>query len=88
MSNMGQQPSPGAAMGPMATGTANEIYDLVSVVYHSLKSGLTCQQYMQDAQQTGDNDLVQFFQQCQQGDRQRAQQAQQILQQKLSGVRH
>lgn len=88
MSSMGTQPSPGATMGPQATGMPNEIYDLVSVVYHSLKSGLAYQQYIQDAQQSGDNNLVQFFQNCQQAERQRVQQAQQILQQKLSGVRH
>lgn len=85
MSSMGTQMNTGTTMGPSATGTPNHIYDLVSVAYHSLKSGLTYQQYIQDAQQSGDNDLAQFFQQCQQGERQRAQQAQQLLQQKLSG---
>jgi DNA-binding ferritin-like protein len=86
MSSMGTQPTnTGRTMGQSATGTPNHIYDLTSVAYHSLESGWTCQQYIQDAQQAGENDLVQFFQQCQQADRQRAQQAQQLLQQRLSG---
>ena len=41
-----------------------------------------------DAQQSGDNDLVQFFQQVQQQDKQRAQQAQQLLNQKLQMTTH
>src|SRR5690348_788701 len=71
--------SGGMAQGQGATGTPNFVYDLVSVLYHSLESGSTIQQYIQDAQQSGNNDLVQFFQQVQQQDKQRAQQAQQIL---------
>jgi hypothetical protein len=65
--------------GQGATGTPNFVFDLVSVLYHSLESGSKIQQYLQDAQQSGNNDLVQFFQQVQQQDKQRAQQAQQIL---------
>jgi hypothetical protein len=81
---MGTQTSMGSA-SQGATGAPNQIYDLVSILYHSLESSSTNQQYCQDAQQAGDNDLLQFFQQIQQQDRQRAQQAQQLLQQKLSG---
>ncbi len=85
MSSMGTQTNTGSTVGQGATGASDILYDLVSVLYHSLESGSTYQKYIQDAQQSGDNDLAQFFQQCQQGDRQRAQQAQQLLQQKLSG---
>lgn len=73
------QTSGGMAQGQGATGTPNFVFDLVSVLYHSLESGSKIQQYIQDAQQSGNNDLVQFFQQVQQQDKQRAQQAQQIL---------
>jgi hypothetical protein len=73
------QTSGGKMQGQGATGTPNFVYDLVSVFYHALESGNTIQQYIQDAQQSGNNDLVQFFQQVQQQDKQRAQQAQQIL---------
>ena len=76
------------SVGQSATGVPNHMFDLVSVLYHALKSGTTNQMYIQDAQQSGDNDLVQFFQQVQQQDKQRAQQAQQLLNQKLQMTAH
>ncbi|HEX8035210.1 MAG TPA: hypothetical protein VF510_15255 [Ktedonobacterales bacterium] len=85
-SSMGQQTS--ASMGQPPTGMSNETYDLVSILYHALENGFTSDRYIQDAQQAGDNDLVQFFQQCQQQDRQRAQQAQQLLSRKLQPPMH
>ncbi len=63
----------------------NQTYDLVSVLYHVLESAQTYGKYIQDAQQTGDQDLVQFFRDVQQQDQQRATRAQQLLQQRLSG---
>ena len=68
--------------GQSSTGMSNQLYDLVSVLYHSLESGATNDKYIQDAQQTGDNDLVQFFQTIQQQDQQRVQQAKQLLSKK------
>lgn len=85
-SSMGQQTS--ASMGQSPTGMTNETYDLVSILYHALKSGSSSQQYIQDAQQAGDNDLVQFFQQCQQEDLQRVQQAQQLMSRKMQTPVH
>jgi hypothetical protein len=85
-SSMGQQTS--ASMGQAPTGISNETYDLVSILYHALKSGSTSDRYIQDAQQAGDNDLVQFFQQCQQQDRQRVQQCQQFLNRKIQSPMH
>ena len=70
--------------GQQATGMPNQLYDLVSIIYHAMKSGATNQQYVQDAQQAGDNDLLVFFQQVQQDDRMRIQRAQQLLAQKLA----
>lgn len=68
-----------AGSGQTSTGTPNEVYDLVSVLYHALESGATNAKYLQDAQQSGNNDLMQFFQQIQQEDSSRAQKAQQLL---------
>ncbi|HKV84598.1 MAG TPA: hypothetical protein VJN88_08580 [Ktedonobacterales bacterium] len=68
--------------GQSSTGMSNQLYDLVSVLYHSLESGATNQKYIQDAQQSGDNDLVQFFQTIQQQDQQRIQQAKTLLSKK------
>lgn len=61
------------------TGVGNIQYDLVSVMYHALQGGQTYAQYITDAQQSGNQELVQFFQQVQQEDSQRAQQALQLL---------
>ncbi|MGZ3581548.1 MAG: hypothetical protein ACXWP6_02255, partial [Ktedonobacterales bacterium] len=77
-----------ASMGQSPTGMSNETYDLVSILYHSLESSSTSDRYIQDAQQAGDNDLARFFQQCQQQDRQRAQQAQQLLNRKMQSSVH
>ncbi len=67
-----------------ATGTSDPLYNLVSVYYHALKAAADAQQYVQDAQQAGDQQLVQFFQQSQQNARQAAEQAKSTLQQQLS----
>ncbi|MBF6592747.1 MAG: hypothetical protein IVW57_19725 [Ktedonobacterales bacterium] len=69
---------PGTA-GQSITGTPNEMYDLVSVLYHALESGTTNAQYVQDARQAGNNDLEQFFLQIQREDSARAQKAQELL---------
>jgi hypothetical protein len=65
----------------------NQSYDLVSVLYHVLKGTRTYSMYIRDAQQTGDQELVQFFQDVQAQDQQRATRAQQLLQKRLgSGI--
>jgi hypothetical protein len=71
------------SMGQAQTGTPNQVFDLVSVLYHALKSNSTNQKYIQDAQQIGDNDLLSFFQQVQQEDRRRADMAKQLLSRKM-----
>jgi hypothetical protein len=71
------------SMNQSQTGTANHVYDLVSVLYHALESTATNQQYIQDAKQAGDNDLVQFFQEIQRGDQQRAEKAKQLLKRQI-----
>jgi rubrerythrin len=70
------------AGGEQSTGISNARYNLVSVLYHALEGGATYDKYVQDAQSEGDDELVQFFQQVQQQDAQRAQQAKQLLDQR------
>jgi len=45
------------------TGTAetDENYDLVSVLYHCLKAADACTQYIVDAEDAGDDELAEFF---------------------------
>ena len=65
------------------TGTRDEIYDVVSVLYHALQGGETCMQYLQDAQETGGQKLVQFFQEVQECHRHVATRAKEVLAQCL-----
>ncbi len=64
-------------MAQSTTSVANTHFDLVSVLYHSLRASQTCDQYIRDAQ--GDQELVQFFQQIKKQDDQCAQQAMKLL---------
>ena len=52
-------------MAEHKTGTKDEVYNIVSVLYHALQGGETCMQYLHDAHETGDQKLVQFFQEVQ-----------------------
>ena len=65
------------------TGVRDEMYDVVSVLYHALQGGETCMQYLQDAQEAGDQQLVQFFQEVQECHRHLATRAKEILAQCL-----
>lgn len=68
------------------TGTKDQSYDLVSVLYHALEGAATYATYVQDAQQEGDNELSQFFQEIQEQERQRAERAKQLLASRLSNA--
>ncbi len=67
------------------TGTSNEQYNLVSVLYHSLEGAATYEQYIQDAQQAGDNDLANFFQEVKDTNSRLAQRAKELLGQRMNG---
>lgn len=59
------------------TSIPNEVYDVVSVLYHALQGAQTYDKYVQDA---GSNEeLAQFFRTAKQQDEQRAQEALQLL---------
>ena len=66
------------------TGIKNEQYDLVSVLYHSLEGAATYEQYVQDANQAGDQDLVNFFQEVKETNNRLAQRAKELLGQRLN----
>jgi len=63
-----------------STGTRNETYDVISVMYHALQGAENCQTYMLDAK---DGQVRDFFQKALQAQRQLADQGKQILQQCL-----
>jgi rubrerythrin len=67
------------ASSERATGTRDEHYNLVSVLYHRLQEAETIQRYIDDARQAGDEELATFFTDVQEDDRQRAQRAKELL---------
>ena len=65
--------------GERATGTTNTMYDLSSVLFHALESGASYDQYIQDADREGDQELADFFRRVRDEDSMRADEAQQLL---------
>src|SRR6266851_7406209 len=61
----------------------DEMYDVVSVLYHALQGAETCMQSLQDAQQAGGEKLLQFFQEVQECHRRLTTRAKEILAQCL-----
>jgi len=68
------------------TGTAetDENYDLVSVLYHCLKAADACSQYVADAEDAGDDELVDFFDEARQVQNRLASRARELLAQRLA----
>ena len=48
-----------------ATGTRDEHYDLISVLYHALHEAETAEVYAEEAEDTGDERLDAFFREAQ-----------------------
>ena len=66
------------------TGVANEQYNLVSIMYHSLQSAAVCELYAQDANQSGDQELTNFFHQVKEQACKQADQAKQLMAKRMS----
>jgi hypothetical protein len=66
---------------PQQTPTENTFFNLVSILYHALEEAQTCAGYIQDAEQSGNQDLVQFFQETRQQATTRAERVRQLLSQ-------
>ena len=67
-----------------ATGTPNEVYDAVSVLYHALESGATIEMYIQDAESAGDDELADFFRDVQDEDSRRAERVKNLLSSRIA----
>lgn len=68
--------------GEQLTGISDRVYNLTSVLFHAAEGGQVYQQYIDDAEREGDQELVDFFRQVQQEDARRAQQAKSLLDQR------
>jgi hypothetical protein len=67
------------------TGERDENYNLISVLYHALQGAETTLQYQKDAEEAGDKQLAQFFEEARSGYAEFAQQAKQLLATRLEG---
>ena len=61
------------------TGTRDITYDLISTAYHQLQGAETVAMYLEDAQQEGDEELIQFFRETKEEYQRRADRAEQLL---------
>ena len=65
--------------GGAATDERDEVYGLVSVLYHALQGAETYAQYVEDARRSGDDELSEFFEECQDEEADRADRAKELL---------
>jgi len=65
--------------GEQTTGTRDEHYNLVSVLYHALQGAENCDRYAADAEVTGEEHLVDFFRDAQAMQAQLAERAKELL---------
>jgi hypothetical protein len=71
--------------GERLTGTPDEHYNLVSVLYHSLKGAQIYSQYIQDAEQAGDDELADFLEEVRGEEQRRAERAKSLLVSRIGG---
>lgn len=65
--------------GEQRTGTRDEHYDLISVLYHALQGAEACDKYASDAEAAGEQELAGFFKEAQQTQARLAEQAKAML---------
>lgn len=61
------------------TGTRDEHYDVVSVLYHALQGAWNYDEYIRDAEQNGDDELASFFRDVKEENAKRAERAKKLL---------
>jgi hypothetical protein len=66
------------------TGTPDRDYNLISILYHALQGAETYAEYCEDAEEDGDRELMEFFTECQEAERERADRAKQLLAARLA----
>jgi hypothetical protein len=73
----------GMATSDRTTGTRDEQYNVISVLYHALQGADTCAAYLRDAEHAGDQELAQFFLEVQGTYQQLAERGKALLRQRL-----
>jgi rubrerythrin len=67
-----------------STGARDVEYNLISIAYHALQGADTMDQYVSDAERSGDQELAKFFRETQQQNRQLAQRARELLRRQVN----
>lgn len=69
-----------------ATGERDENYNLISVLYHALQGAETSNKYLEDAKESGDEELADFFEEACSSQSELAQRAKQLLASRLDST--
>ncbi len=67
-----------------ATGTKDKDYNLIWFTEQSLSNALRLEQYVQDAERDGDNDLAEFFRRAQTASRKGGEQGKDLLRKRFA----
>ena len=67
------------------TGTKDKDYNLIWFTEQSLSNALRLEEYIQDAERDGDNDLAEFFRRAQAASRKGGEQGKEQLRKRLAG---
>ncbi|MCU0568867.1 MAG: hypothetical protein MUF49_20000 [Oculatellaceae cyanobacterium Prado106] len=70
-----------------SSGMRDDNYDLVSVLYHALEGAATHDIYIEDAEESGDSELLEFFREIQEQDQYRVERARELLADRLNKSR-
>jgi len=62
-----------------ATAERDDTYGLISVIYHALQGAERCAQYADDARRAKNSKLIEFFEECQVEQNERALRGRQLL---------
>jgi len=82
-----RRPGAGSAARPSgATVERDDTYGLISVIYHSLQGAETCAQYLEDARRSKNEELMAFFEECQEEQNERAILGRRLLAAQLEGL--
>jgi hypothetical protein len=81
----GKQAAQPVAKAAVAEPVSDKVYGLVSVLYHALQGAETYGKYATDAEEAGDTELVEFFEQCRDEESERAKRAKQLLVDRAKG---
>jgi hypothetical protein len=65
------------------TGTKDKTYNIVWFTEQSLSNALRLENYIQDAERDGDNELAEFFRRAQEASRKGGEQGKQLLKSRL-----